>query len=49
MDRSAFDIAARKKDYRSSGWSGYDPNAAAYSPSRSAANATPIAACDLVK
>ena len=31
MDRSAFDIAAREHDYRSSGWSGYDPNAAAYS------------------
>lgn len=31
MDRSAFDIAARETDYRSSGWSGYDPTASAYS------------------
>lgn len=31
MDRSAFDIAARENDYRSSGWSGYDPAASAYS------------------
>ena len=31
MDRSAFDIAARENDYRSSGWSGYDPTASAYS------------------
>jgi len=31
MDRSAFDIAARETAYRSSGWSGYDPEASVYS------------------
>ena len=31
MDRSAFDIAALERGYRSSGWNGYDPSAAAYS------------------
>ncbi len=31
MDRSAFDVAARENDYRSSGWNGYDPTASAYS------------------
>lgn len=31
MDESAFDIAAREADYRSSGWTGYDPSAPAYS------------------
>jgi hypothetical protein len=30
MDKSAFDIAAREKAYRSSGWKGYDPSAPAY-------------------
>ena len=30
MDRSAFDIAAREKTYRSSGWKGYDSTAPAY-------------------
>jgi hypothetical protein len=30
MDTSAFDIAAREKAYRSSGWKGYDPAAPAY-------------------
>jgi hypothetical protein len=31
MDKSAFDIAAREKAYRNSGWKGYDPAAPAYS------------------
>ena len=31
MDKSAFDIAAREKAYRETGWKGYDPNATAYS------------------
>jgi hypothetical protein len=30
MDKSAFDMAAREKAYRSSGWKGYDPSAPAY-------------------
>jgi hypothetical protein len=30
MDKSAFDIAAREKAYRSSGWNGYDAAAPAY-------------------
>jgi hypothetical protein len=30
MDHSAFDIAAREKAYRNSGWRGYDPAAPAY-------------------
>ena len=31
MDKSAFDIAAREKSYRSAGWKGYDPAAPTYS------------------
>jgi hypothetical protein len=30
MDKSAFDIAAREKSYRTAGWKGYDPAAPAY-------------------
>jgi hypothetical protein len=30
MDKSAFDIAAREKAYRSSGWKGFDPAAPVY-------------------
>jgi hypothetical protein len=32
LDNSAIDITARGARYRQSGWSGYDPAAAAYSP-----------------
>lgn len=32
MDRLAFDVAARENAWRSSGWTGYDPNAPAYNP-----------------
>lgn len=31
MDKSAFDIVAREKAYRSAGWKGYDASAPAYS------------------
>jgi hypothetical protein len=30
MDKSAFDIVARERAYRSTGWKGYDPTAPAY-------------------
>jgi hypothetical protein len=30
MDRNALDMTAREHAYRSSGWSGYDPNAPVY-------------------
>lgn len=32
MDRSAVNIAERSETYRSSGWSGFDPEAAPYTP-----------------